>query len=104
MLNICVLGDIWGNGVSIFFTSLFNMLQIVQGTYKISICNYDIFFHGLHLGTWALWCFLKWINSDNGYIQLQCFALCKKCSRDIEEDEENDDINIHVHPPPPYEA
>ena len=43
-----VAGDIWGTGLSIFFTSLFNMLQIVQGTYKISICNYDIFFHGLH--------------------------------------------------------
>ena len=57
------------------------------------------------LGTWALWSFLKWINSDNGYIQLQCFALCKKCSRDIEDDDENDiNIHNHVHPPPPYEA
>ena len=64
-----------------------------------------------NLGTWAVWCFLKWINSDNGYIQVQCFNLCKTCSKHIGEDDgdndDDDEINIHDHvhappPPPPY--
>ena len=56
-----------------------------------------------------MYCFLKWINSDNGFIQVQCFKLCQSCSKHsgVADEEDDTDINIHNHvhsAPPPYEA